>query len=187
MTYGLIVSSRSRSCMISEKPIGSSNGARLGHIKEAVFIAGRPAKRRETGLDALEVFGAPAEFLLAVALAHHGEPPNIHSPGHDDAAWAIGPDRNPVASIAELVGFAKGAWPSAFEPGGEPLPKPESPFWHAHLGLLQLADWIGSDEALDAFPFSEPSDCPRLLFARERARFENAGNDAYGHRFGNGI
>ncbi len=39
-----------------------------GHIKEAVFIAGRPAKRRETGLDALEVFGAPADFLLAVVL-----------------------------------------------------------------------------------------------------------------------
>jgi CRISPR-associated endonuclease/helicase Cas3 len=170
MTYGLIVSSRSRSCMISEKPIGSSNGARLGHIKEAVFIAGRPAKRRETGLDALEVFGAPAEFLLAVALAHHGEPPNIHSPGQDDAAWANGPDRNPVASIAELVRFAKGAWPSAFDLGGQPLPEPESPFWHAYLGLLQLADWIGSDEASDAFPFSEVSDGPRLLFARERAR-----------------
>jgi hypothetical protein len=44
------------------------------------------------------------------------------------------------------------------------------PFWHAYLGLLQLADWTGSDEALDAFPYSEVSDGPRLLFARERAR-----------------
>src|SRR6266436_4979783 len=143
---------------------------KAGHIKEAVFIAGRPAKRRETGLDALEIFGAPADFLLAVVLAHHGEPPNIRSPGQDDAAWATGPDRDPVASIAALVAFAKAEWPAAFVPGGKPLPEPESPFWHAYLGLLQLADWIGSDEARDAFPFSEVSDGPRLLFARERAR-----------------
>jgi CRISPR-associated endonuclease/helicase Cas3 len=141
-----------------------------GHIKEAVFIAGRPAKRRETGLDGLEVFGLPADFLLAVALAHHGEPPNIHSPGQDDAAWATGPDRDPVAGVAALVAFAKATWPAAFTPGGVPLPEPESPFWHAYLGLLQLADWIGSDEAPDAFPFSKVSDGPRLLFARERAQ-----------------
>jgi CRISPR-associated endonuclease/helicase Cas3 len=141
-----------------------------GHIKEAVFVAGRPTKRRETGLDALDVFGVPADFLLAVALAHHGEPPNIHSPGHDDAAWAAGPDRDPLASVAVLVAFAKVAWPAAFTPGGKPLPEPESPFWHAYLGLLQLADWTGSDEASDAFPYSEVSDGPRLLFARERAR-----------------
>jgi CRISPR-associated endonuclease/helicase Cas3 len=143
---------------------------KAGHIKEAVFIAGRPAKRRETGLDALEVFGAPTDFLLAVVLAHHGEPPNIHSPGQDDAAWATGPDRDPVTSVAALVAFAKDAWPMAFAPGGERLPDPESPFWHAYLGLLQLADWIGSDEAPDAFPFSEVSDGPRLFFARVRAR-----------------
>jgi CRISPR-associated endonuclease/helicase Cas3 len=107
---------------------------------------------------------------LAVVLAHHGEPPNIHSPGQDDAAWAIGLDRNPVASVAALVAFAKAAWPAAFAPGGEHLPEPESPFWHAYLGLLQLADWVGSDETPDAFPFSEVSDGPRLPFARERAR-----------------
>jgi CRISPR-associated endonuclease/helicase Cas3 len=141
-----------------------------GHIKEAVFIAGRPAKRRETGLDALDVFGGSTDFLLAVALAHHGEPPNIHSPGQDDAAWATGPDRDPVASVAALVAFAKAAWPAAFAPGGKPLPEPESSFWHAYLGLLQLADWVGSDETPDAFPFSEVSDSPRLPFARERAQ-----------------
>jgi CRISPR-associated endonuclease/helicase Cas3 len=143
---------------------------KAGHIKEAVFIAGRPAKRRETGLDALEVFGRPADFLLAVVLAHHGEPPNIYSPGQDDAAWATGPDRDPVASVSALVAFAKASWPAAFAPGGKPLPEPESPFWHAYLGLLQLADWIGSDESPDAFPFTEVSDGPRPLFARERAR-----------------
>ena len=146
-----------------------------GHIKEAAFIAGRPAKLRETGLDALEVFGVPAGFLLAVALAHHGEPPNILSPGQDDAAWATGPDRDPVAGVAALVAFAKATWPAAFTPGGVPLPEPKSPFWHAYLGLLQLADWIGSDEALDAFPFSKVSDGSRLPFARERAQSLLAG------------
>src|SRR6266487_232801 len=141
-----------------------------GHIKEAAFIAARPERLREAGLNALDVFGAPAEFLLAVVLGHHGEPPDVRNPGQDDAAWAAGPDRNPTASVAALVDFAKTAWPTAFQPGGEPLPHPESPFWHAYLGLLQLADWLGSDDALDAFPFSACSDGARLCFARTRAR-----------------
>jgi CRISPR-associated endonuclease/helicase Cas3 len=69
---------------------------KAGHIKEAVFIAGRSAKRRESGLDALEVFGAPAAFLLAVALAHHGEPPNIHAASAPPAYPRFRPPLKPV-------------------------------------------------------------------------------------------
>jgi CRISPR-associated endonuclease/helicase Cas3 len=145
-------------------------GREGGHIKEAAFIVGRPERLRQSGFDALDVFGAPSEFLFSVVLGHHGEPPDIRNPGQDDAAWAVGPDRNPTASVAALIEFARTAWPMAFQPGGDPLPQPESPFWHAYLGLLQLADWLGSDDALDAFPFSQPSDGPRLCFTRTRAR-----------------
>jgi CRISPR-associated endonuclease/helicase Cas3 len=97
---------------------------KAGHIKEAVFIAGRSEMRRETGLSALDVFGAPTDFLLAVILAHHGEPPDIRRPGQDDMAWAMGPDRNPIECVASLVEFAKASWPVAFLPGGHPLPEP---------------------------------------------------------------
>jgi CRISPR-associated endonuclease/helicase Cas3 len=38
------------------------------------------------------------------------------------------------------------------------------------LGLLQLADWLGSDSAPDAFPFSEIGDASRFAFAHQRSQ-----------------
>lgn len=139
-----------------------------GHIKEAAFVAFSLARRRAAGLDALDTFGPPSEFLLAVVLGHHGEPPA--DPGQHDLAWKAGSDRDPVADIGLLIEGAKAIWPAAFASDGPPLPEPESRFWHTILGLLQVADWLGSDNALDAFPFSDEGDGPRLDFARQRAR-----------------
>jgi CRISPR-associated endonuclease/helicase Cas3 len=143
-----------------------------GHIAEAVYVAGSSAKRKEAGLDRLDVFGAstPTEFMLAVILGHHGVPPDFRTPGHYDAAWAPRPQRDPSADVRKLVEKAVSIWPEAFAFGGTPLPEPTSPFWHAYLGLLQLADWLGSDDSRDAFPFSEKTDGPRIDFARRRAR-----------------
>jgi CRISPR-associated endonuclease/helicase Cas3 len=142
-----------------------------GHIAEAVYVAGSSAKRKEAGLDSLDVFGAPTEFMLAVILGHHGAPPpDFRVSGHHDAAWAPGPQRNPIADVRKLIEQAISIWPEAFASGGTPLPEPTSPFWHAYLGLLQLADWLGSDDSRDAFPFSEMEDGPRVEFARRRAR-----------------
>ena len=141
-----------------------------GHIREAVYIAAQTTKRKEAGLDALDVFGPPTEFLLALALGHHGEPPEFNDPNRSYLAWSPSQQRDPVQDIRLLVIGAASIWPEAFDGGGPALPGTQSSFWHAYLGLLQLADWLGSDEAADAFPFSDADQGWRLDFARARAR-----------------
>jgi hypothetical protein len=136
---GSSVSPPLRSYMILAKPTGNSSSAR-------VVISRKPSSSLQ-----------PTFFWLSRSLITANR------------QISAGPDRDPLASVAVLVAFAKAAWPAAFTPG-KPFPEPESPFWHAYLGLLQLADWTGSDEASDAFPYSEVSDGPRLLFARKHAR-----------------
>ena len=142
-----------------------------GHIAEAAYVADSAALRRDAGLDALDAWcssGAP--YLLAVTLAHHGAPPDFEMLPQCDRAWSADQTRDPITDVAALVAEARRIWPDAFAPGGAPLPeKAASPFWHGFLGLLELADWLGSDQATDAFPFSEIGDDPRLSFARERA------------------
>ena len=140
-----------------------------GHIHETAFVACNSARRCEFGLDVLDSFGPPTDFLLAVALAHHGEPPDLANPGQDDRKWQTEGGRDPLATVKLLVAFARGHWPDAFPPI-LPLPEPQSPFWHTFLGLLQLADWLGSDSAHDAFPFSEVGDGSRFEFARDRSK-----------------
>ena len=155
---------------------------RGGHIAEAAYVLDRAAMRRDAGLDPLDAWGGDgAQELLTVALAHHGAPPDFERLPQSERAWTADDIRDPIRDVAMLVVKARDVWPSAFEANGAPLPQQEAaPFWHGFLGLLQLADWLGSDEANDAFPFSEPGDASRQIFARERARdlVERIGLDA---------
>lgn len=145
-----------------------------GHIAEAVYPALNLAMRRDSALEALQGWGPEIEFLLAVTLAHHGAPPELQgmAPSAYAGFWRSGQERDPVADVAGLVAAARTAWPAAFREGGEALPPTEGEsgrFWHGFLGLLQLADWLGSDDAEDAFPYANGMDDDRLSFARSRA------------------
>jgi CRISPR-associated endonuclease/helicase Cas3 len=141
-----------------------------GHIAEAAYVADSPTLCRAAGLDALDAWGTNgATDLLAVALAHHGAPPDFDMLPQCDRAWSIDQARDPIGDVATLVNEARITWPQAFALGGVALPEAASPFWHGFLGLLELADWLGSDDAADAFRFSEIGDGPRLPFARKRA------------------
>ncbi len=145
---------------------------RGGHIAEAAYVLDRIAMLRAAGLDALNAWGGDGALgLLTVALAHHGAPPDYERLPQCDRAWSADEFRDPVCDVATLVAQARGLWPKAFEAGGASLPAQDvGPFWHGFLGLLQLADWLGSDEAVDAFPYSEHGDSSRPIFARQRAR-----------------
>ncbi len=145
-----------------------------GHIAEATYPMLNPAMRRAGALDALNAWGVDLRFLLAVTLAHHGEPPAIGATAPSVFAqyWKPREGRDPVADVADLVAAARAAWPLAFAQGGEHLPAPEGEagrFWHGVLGLLQLADWLGSDDREDAFPSASGMAENRLGFARTRA------------------
>lgn len=144
---------------------------RSGHIAEAAYVVDRADLRHAAGLDALDGWGCSGVLeLFAVTLAHHGAPPDFDLLPHFDLAWSADQTRCPISDVAALVDQARRIWPQAFALQAAQLPEAASPFWHGFLGLLQLSDWLGSDEAKDAFPFSESGDHPRLPFARERSR-----------------
>lgn len=145
-----------------------------GHIAEATYAVTNPAMQHASGLEALGDWGVDVRFLLAVALAHHGAPPEMQGSAQDILAklWQPTEEYDPVATVAALVTVARAHWPIAFQAGGEPLPPTEGEggrFWHGFLGLLQLADWIGSDDAEDAFPYADGAAENRVKFARARA------------------
>lgn len=146
---------------------------RGGHIEEAVPLV-LTDLCVDAGLDALDAWASGPEEsirMLGTILAHHGQVPELSESCAERwlKAWAAGDDYQPLAVVAGLVDEARRSWPEAFAAGVEPLPS-GAPFWHQVLGLLQLADWLGSDDAADAFPFSEAGGPDRRGFASERAR-----------------
>lgn len=88
--------------------------------------------------------------LLAAALGHHGEPGRVGS-GVDERLWLPGEGRDPFAGLQHLVDAVRG-WPLALDRASAPLPHHPA-FQHGFAGLVQLADWVGSDTSL--FPYSD--------------------------------
>jgi CRISPR-associated endonuclease/helicase Cas3 len=144
---------------------------RGSHIAEGAYLAKIPELCRQAGLHSIDPWSpGGAAFLASVALAHHGAPPDFDRVANFHESWRTEGASAPIEAVADLVRQARDHWPDAFDEGGAPLPDEDSPFWHGFLGLLQLADWLGSDRADDAFPFTEKEDSARLPFALDRAR-----------------
>jgi len=89
--------------------------------------------------------------LLAAAVGHHGSPCALDGAANE-SLWKSGPWGCPIDGAAEVVAGACCWFPDAFAAGGSPLPS-EPAFAHAFLGLLTLADWLGSTRRF--FPFSQ--------------------------------
>lgn len=106
--------------------------------------------------------------LLRASIAHHGRP--IANPpdwrGGARVHWSARQGYSPAEQLAQIGSTLRRFVPSAFVEGGSPLP--DSPrFAHYFAGLVQLADWLGSDTRF--FPFSETGE-DRLVESRRRAR-----------------
>ena len=109
-------------------------------------------------------------FLIAVT-AHHGRTPDLkYRPGPDVDllhGWT-GRGREPLRRLAELVDAGRTLFAEAFADEARPLPT-ASAFQHLFAGLLMLADWLGSADEVERFPFSAEGDPPRADFVRTRA------------------
>lgn len=125
-------------------------------------------------LEAMVNWGEEAVFLLLQAsISHHGRP--VGDSDHiASAAWRAVRQGNrllydPAATVAELGRRLQAQFPEAFTADVHP-PLPDRPaFVHLFGGLVQLADWLGSDTRPGFFPFSEPGE-DRSSTAAERAR-----------------
>lgn len=143
---------------------------RGGHIDEALYPWRHPATCAAALLDRLDIFGSEPDQMIVTALAHHGEAPSrptelTHA---QRVPWLASASLDPIAEVAGLVEAAARCWPAAFAPDATPLPA-ETRFWHGFLGLLQLADWLGSDSRPDGFPFTREGESGRRVFAAERS------------------
>ena len=115
--------------------------------------------------------GDSLEAFLEAVFAHHGRTPKLaYDPGADIDllhGWT-GEQREPLRRLAELADAGRTIFVEAFADEGRPLPR-EAAFQHLFAGLLMLADWLGSADEVERFPFAEAGDPPRAQFARARA------------------
>ena len=109
--------------------------------------------------------------LIIAMLSHHSKPERLHN-GHlaHSNHWQdphAGRRPQPFDKIREIALQIKEWFPEAFRQDAPPLPtNPE--FQHHFLGLLILADWIGSDTRW--FPFQPEPDPQYFTTARQQAR-----------------
>lgn len=144
-----------------------------GHVAEALQALDVPALAavQRLGLDAMMDWGDACIDLLLASLGHHGRPARENLLG-SPRVWQPVVQRDgttvydPGKVLQRLGDAVRQQYPLAFS--GDVAPLPAAPaFTHLFAGLVQLADWLGSDTRF--FPYSEPDE-PRLRTAVERAR-----------------
>lgn len=141
-----------------------------GHGIEAIKLFETDAYLTISSLiEQICAWGEASEPLLIASISHHGRPLKKDHPGDwNRNIWrSIANSYSPVAVLKEIGECATTIYPQAFEPGGEPLPNAHA-FAHLFAGLVQLADWLGSNTAF--FPYSEPCEDDRADTAKEKAR-----------------
>ncbi|HEY8492044.1 MAG TPA: CRISPR-associated helicase Cas3' [Dehalococcoidia bacterium] len=160
-------------------------GSPAGHVGEVVSLlspAGEPLQQallEALRIDAMLRWCAGEDQLARLLLAtfwHHGRP--VEPPAFRRDLWRATPEYDPVAAVRDAVARLWRAFPQ--EQGGSPLPAtPE--FAHAFMGLVTLADWLGSDTRY--FPLASGRDPDRAGFARTRAHKAVARIGADGRSF----
>lgn len=146
-----------------------------GHSPQgwALFDGGLPAAARLIAglpLEAMEDWGEAATGLLLASISHHGRPAVADSSREVWEPVRCGSDLvyDPANAIAAMGQQIQVLFPQAFSSSAPTLP--DSPaFAHLFAGLVQLADWLGSDTRPGFFPYSEPGE-RRAETAAARAR-----------------
>ncbi len=140
-----------------------------GHGIEGIRLFETEAQKSIASLiEKICEWGDASEPLLIASISHHGRPLKKDNPGDwNKNIWkAVAGSYAPASVLTEIGERAEAIFPQAFELGGEPLPDAHA-FAHLFAGLVQLADWLGSDT--NFFPFSV-IDEDRSVTAKEKAR-----------------
>lgn len=136
-----------------------------GHGAEgwSLFTVGlHDAERLLRGLpvDTINGWGEAVFPLLLASISHHGRP--VNDAGQGDSAWrpvqeAGGTVYDPADAIAAMGERVAELYPEAFGAVTQPLPATPA-FTHLFAGLVQLADWVGSDTRASFFPYTAPGE-----------------------------
>ncbi len=112
--------------------------------------------------------------LLQASISHHGRPLGEDPAKQTDLIWKPVLDKtgavlyDPASTLANMGERVKCSFPQAFEKCLQPLPD-QPAFVHLFAGLVQLADWLGSDTREGFFPYTAPGE-DRTQTANLRAR-----------------
>ncbi|WP_144636437.1 CRISPR-associated helicase Cas3' [Bordetella genomosp. 13] len=142
-----------------------------GHSGEAFFIFENADLLNQLPADEMDEWGSATFDLLLAAISHHGRPITRSPLGNALRTWApvttpTGIVYTPSATLNMLGQRARAWFPGAFIKDGDPLPT-AARFTHLFAGLVQLADWLGSDTRF--FPYTQPGE-DRRQTAEKRAR-----------------
>ncbi len=149
--------------------------AECGHGPQgwALFAGGLHDAARVTAglpLQAMDTWGSAVKPLLYASISHHGRPVG------DEATFSIWqPVRDgtvclydPADTVAAMGARVQALYPQAFADEAPDLPEAPA-FAHLFAGLVQLADWLGSDTRPAFFPYTQPGE-DRATTAPRRAR-----------------
>lgn len=110
-------------------------------------------------LDAMDTWGEACVTLLHASISHHGRPV---AADENQKRWdPVQADTHLVYDPAEVIA-AMGQriqvlYPQAFVGAAPELPTAPA-FAHLFAGLVQLADWLGSDTREGFFPYTQPDE-----------------------------
>lgn len=162
----------------------------VGHIKEILWLLNKDRSKSSTAVfeglfsklfSAMDTHaGDDADHLVMATFAHHGTPFHIDDLGNHSAAWNPRPGYDASATITEIATLGHELYSQGFsEPSGPVL----SQVSHFFAGLLQLADWLGSDQRVFEF-WNGVDDTSRPEWARSAASeaIKRFGIDPSDHR-----
>lgn len=172
---------QSRRWELPERPPGYWPTSPFGHGPEGwELIAGRVtnAENYAAGLPIAEIvaWGEDAVCqLLQASISHHGRPLGEEPAKQKEYIWTPVLDKSgavlydPAATMASMSERLKQSYPLAFAECHRPLPE-QPAFVHLFAGLVQLADWLGSDTREGFFPYTIQGE-NRIQTAPERATY----------------
>lgn len=121
-------------------------------------------------IETMESWGEAVRPLLYASISHHGRPVGeettecIWQPVQDGALCLY----DPADSVAAMGAHVQTLYPQAFANDAPELPNAPA-FAHLFAGLVQLADWLGSDTRPGFFPYTQAGE-DRATSAPLRAR-----------------
>jgi CRISPR-associated endonuclease/helicase Cas3 len=172
---------QSRRWQLPERPPGYWPTSPFGHGPEGwELISGgvHNAAQYWAGLPIAEIasWGDEAAFqLLNASISHHGRPLGQTPAAQTASIWKPVRDKSgmvlydPAVTMASMGNRLQQSYPLAFTACHRPLPD-QPAFAHLFAGLVQLADWLGSDTREGFFPYTAPGE-DRVQTAPARATY----------------
>lgn len=130
---------------------------KAGHGVEVFKLFEEPSAVQaiEPLIEQICTWGEVCDSLLIASISHHGRPLKEGWGVSSDIWKSFSGKYDPAIVLQEIAARVQKLYPLAFKPGGQPLPEAPA-FGHLFAGLVQLADWLGSDDRL--FKYSKPDE-----------------------------